>query len=404
MLSTAPKPLAHHVVFSTLLAGLAILLLRRPDAAWQPQFFAADGTVLFAEQYAQGLGALFLPHEGCLQLLPRLIAQLASYLPLEQRPAAYCYSGFGLLLGLGWLMQSARMPLPNRNLFALAPLLAPVDPFLFGHLASTQWFAGLGMVALLIQRPADRQWLWLADSALLLLLGLTGPFALLMVLLWPVRAVYYGTNPRDTLTFALLAGAAMTQSHFMLTADAGLFATGSFAPLTLEHTAKHLAQLVLGQQWPDYLGYWNRIPALGFVVVLFLIVLQTPRKHRFPSVLFALLGASAALIGAYHLPAKATAHAATGRLFLVPIVCATYCGLLGLQSSELIRRLAQGLLFSLVLSSATRFALEKPKDLQWASYCDAIRSGSPTKVPIPWSGTHLRLNAPSRQAGPKRRP
>src|SRR6476469_486413 len=74
------------LLLSFFIAALAVIS-RRPDALLNPQFFAEDGNVWFAEAYNQGWGrALAITHTGYFQPLPRLGAALALVVPLQHAP------------------------------------------------------------------------------------------------------------------------------------------------------------------------------------------------------------------------------------------------------------------------------------------------------------------------------
>src|SRR5258705_12552214 len=103
------------------LSGLIFLLLvlRRPDAVTNPQFWAEDGVIFFFGQIAHtGLGALVVPYAGYLHIVPRLVAAFAALFPGSSTPlifnlfafviAAFCCSLFSLnwyrrLLQSDWL-------------------------------------------------------------------------------------------------------------------------------------------------------------------------------------------------------------------------------------------------------------------------------------------------------------
>src|SRR5260370_35293416 len=80
-----------HLQFWTLSALIFILLiLRRPDCVTNPQFWAEDGNLFFRWQLLYGLKAcLFLPYNGYLCVMQRLIAASASWFPVYYVPLVY---------------------------------------------------------------------------------------------------------------------------------------------------------------------------------------------------------------------------------------------------------------------------------------------------------------------------
>src|SRR3989304_8909630 len=51
-----------------------LLYLRRPDAFYNPQFFAEDGIILFREAHAYGFASLLVPYSGYYHTFSRLAA------------------------------------------------------------------------------------------------------------------------------------------------------------------------------------------------------------------------------------------------------------------------------------------------------------------------------------------
>src|SRR3954469_12775577 len=117
------------LIVSFLLAALAVIS-RRPDAISNPQFFAEDGNVWFAEAYNYGWArALAITHTGYFQTLPRLGAALALAVPLQHAPLVMNLVGLVLQVAPVVFLLSARAerwaPLRIRVLMALAYLALP---------------------------------------------------------------------------------------------------------------------------------------------------------------------------------------------------------------------------------------------------------------------------------------
>src|SRR5476649_1587010 len=62
----------------TLLACAAILFARRPSALLCPQFYCEDGMVYFTAARAHGFASQFEIYAGYQQLVPRIVAWIAS--------------------------------------------------------------------------------------------------------------------------------------------------------------------------------------------------------------------------------------------------------------------------------------------------------------------------------------
>src|ERR1035437_5706022 len=81
----SPAPALFWVI--AIVVTSALLVLRRPDAVFHAQFWAEDGVVWYADAYNHGaLRALLFARDGYLQLLPRLGAAAALWVPLLRAP------------------------------------------------------------------------------------------------------------------------------------------------------------------------------------------------------------------------------------------------------------------------------------------------------------------------------
>src|SRR5262249_7289454 len=74
-----------------------LLVLRRPDAITNPQFWAEDGPVFYYGQItSSSWTVLFQPSAGYLQLLPRMVAALAALFPVGSVPLVFNLCAIGI--------------------------------------------------------------------------------------------------------------------------------------------------------------------------------------------------------------------------------------------------------------------------------------------------------------------
>eukprot|EP01035_Chromulina_nebulosa_P010324 gene10324-13878_t len=163
-----------------LLAVLAIaLFLRKPYALLVPQVYAEDGTIFLSQNDVLGLRAVFEPYMGYLHALPRLIAWLASRL-LDPAwwPAFYNVTAFALWLAVIARTFSPRLPLPPRlrPWLALAFFLGPQTGEILFNITNLQWIVAFLLIEQAFLAAPTTTLQRVTDLALLLVLGLTGPF------------------------------------------------------------------------------------------------------------------------------------------------------------------------------------------------------------------------------------
>ena len=138
------------------LAGLALLLsARNPTVVLHPQFWHEDALVFFLQQRTEGLAAILEPYAGYLHLFPRIIAAVASFLPLELTPLVYLAGTFAGWLWVGWLVLTSPLFASFRwSMFAaLAWVAVPHGGEIFLNLTNTPWPLAAGLALVLAEGP-----------------------------------------------------------------------------------------------------------------------------------------------------------------------------------------------------------------------------------------------------------
>jgi hypothetical protein len=156
-----------------------VLVLRRPDSLFNPQFWAEDGTVYFAQAMIGGPASVFSPHAESLWLLPRIVALAVTLLPVLWAPFAFdsialtaaagCCALFSLP-AYRHLVRSDWLRVASCALFA-ATVSAGGE--LIGTVTNMPWYlalAAVGAVALRSESVAQmrgRTVVWIAGGAAL---------------------------------------------------------------------------------------------------------------------------------------------------------------------------------------------------------------------------------------------
>jgi len=211
-------------IVAMLVAGATLVVSRRPDAVTNPQFWAEDGKFWFADAYNLGIGALFKSDEGYLLTLPRLVAAPVSGLTLSQAALVFNLVGLTAQVAPAALFISRRFErvAPRvwvRAVVGLAYLLIPSFE-LNVTLTNAQWHLALLAVMVLVAQPPQSAAARVFDVAVLMLSGLTGPFAVVLLPAAAARCVtttshrhWYGTLSGMLLVTLLLQGVAVLMGH-----------------------------------------------------------------------------------------------------------------------------------------------------------------------------------------------
>ena len=207
-------------LFLSALVFAFAVLSRRPDAILNPQFFAEDGNVWFAEAYNFGwLKALFITHTGYVQTLPRLGAALALAVPLAHAPLVMNLIGLLVQIAPAVYLLSARTsnwaPLRIRLLMAAGYLALPNTSELNVSITEAQWHLALLASLVVLSRPPESRLGFSFDIAVLALCGLTGPFCIVLfppalIMLWNQRSRW------RAIVAALLGSTALLQGISLL--------------------------------------------------------------------------------------------------------------------------------------------------------------------------------------------
>ncbi len=232
------------------LIAAAMVFSRRPDAFLNPQFFAEDGAVWYAQAYSFGWAVSLLhTHNGYFQTLPRLAAGLALLVPLRFAPLLMNLIGLTVQILPVNLLLSWRCrdwaPLALRSWMAMAYIALPNSHEVDVAITNAQWHFGLIacmiMLAAIPKTVSGRVF----DGMLLLLSGLTGPFAPMLI---PIGIVFWWVRRQGwtlALTGILVLTSVIQISELLRTAAATRPKVG------LGATPELLIRLVAGQV---YLG------------------------------------------------------------------------------------------------------------------------------------------------------
>lgn len=211
-----------------------------------PQFWAEDGRVWFADAYNRGIAySLLTPEAGYFQTFSRLVAVASQAVPLAFAPLFFNLAAIGVQVITALFIISPRMAraVPNaalRLLIAFIYLALPHSSEVFANVTNSQWHLALLAFLVIVAEPSEKTAWRVFDIAAILLSALTGPFCLLLL---PAAAVeYYQRREKWKLTLlALLAAGAMVQTAALVTHERPSQAElGASVSTFFRITARHL--------------------------------------------------------------------------------------------------------------------------------------------------------------------
>ena len=181
------------VVAGITVLACVLVISRRVDAFTNAQFYAEDGSKWFANAYTDGpLGALDLSYNGYFQLVSRLGPVVAA--PFGIRSAPLVYNIVGLLVQVApvaFLLSSRFDPVVPSfmvRLVASAAYILMPSTELNVDITSAQFHLLVLAVLVVVAAEPQRWYLRGFDVAVVLLCGLSGPFAYILL---PVAALWF---------------------------------------------------------------------------------------------------------------------------------------------------------------------------------------------------------------------
>jgi len=159
------------------------MVARRPDALFHAQFWAEDGTLWYRDAYQIGISAFLHPALGYLQTVSRLTAFIAVQFPLACAPTIYAIIAlyFQVLPAGIWLSKRLDKNIvswPGRIAVAYFYAVIPNSYEWNMNITNTQWHLALAAFLIIIGSPTEGVGSRLADTVIVLLSGLSGPFSI----------------------------------------------------------------------------------------------------------------------------------------------------------------------------------------------------------------------------------
>lgn len=412
------SPAAHVAI---LLIATGLLLTRRPDAFFNPQFWAEDGGIWFAQAHALGPWVPFrIPNTGYLQTISRLVAAISVLFPLRWAPTVFNFSALLIQLAPLSLLLTQRASilgrLPARLFFGLLYVCLPNSFEIHMNVTNAQWHLAFLYFLVLILPPWDGLWR-VFDWAVIVIAGLSGPFSFFLVpvawLLWrgkrlrPSRALAVaGCAAVQVAAFLFMGGT--PRDHGPMGASIGAFSRiiggqvviGSLiGQQGLEHLNAH-AHLA------RYVFFALTIAAFGAFCVT---VLRGSLEHKAFVVFAALI--LAATLRASNGSGAAPAWPSLGnpgmscRYWFIPMLAClvTLAWLAGGRHPLAIRIPAVALLLIFPVGVVLDWRYRPFEDFHWrehAALVEASAPGTPFEIPINPPGWKVGLTAPSHRDRP----
>lgn len=203
------------------LAAALIVISHRPDAVLDPQFWAEDGRVWYAQAYnLDPLAAFLLPEAGYYQTVSRAVAAFSLLFPLRWAPLILNLAAIAVQAFNAFFIVSDRMSnaVPSRVFRfggAVIYLALPNSYETTANLTNTQWHLGLLVLLIVLARPAEAVAWKIFDNIAVAISAVSGPLCILLVPIAAIKYFYRREKRLLVLGSMLLIGSAIQFSALM---------------------------------------------------------------------------------------------------------------------------------------------------------------------------------------------
>nr|WP_315592649.1 hypothetical protein [uncultured Cupriavidus sp.] len=374
-------------MFGIAAAALIIYLLRAQYQFANPQFWAEDATIFFADSPWQAVLNIVKPYAGYFHIGPRTLALISAFFPGNVAPTAMLWAACASAVICACVQYALAdfLPLPNRVLFALAPLLALPGGEIYGNATNSQWFFGalLGALILCFRQGRFSSWRWMALAAFL---SLTGPFS---VFLFPVLccwALLLGELRTNRRLLVIVGGCALIQTGVLISVGANKYGSGIAPPLVWLQALQKFAETFTHSK-----GAWAMLAMLPVLGLPFATVICNRHKlwltrDRLLPLAFVMVAGLTLLVGLTthkHQPDLLGALGPGERYFLQPIaflLMALACAVR--VDAPKWNWIGVVLVVALIMTWGSRLKIPRQPDLHWQDYFALSRIVDDAVAPI----------------------
>jgi hypothetical protein len=268
--------------------SLAILFARRPDQFLHPYIWVEEGRFTLPAYLKNGWGEAFEPLAGYLQFAAKFTEVLAFRLSILWAPEIL--TAFAAILTLATVCAVAFSPthLKQPMLCALAVLLVPSDPEVFGTGAYLFWWSGILLLLAVLWRE-EKQWL---RAIFLVIGGLSTPLIAPVSALIALRFAF--ERARAEAAALALAVAVLVAQMLAMRAQAAIGAPSVLA-LPDWWTPVLISQKFVGGFFQVERGWGGLAIAASFAVVAWLLRARLDRYFLLLVVMFAVVATTISL-------------------------------------------------------------------------------------------------------------
>lgn len=382
-------------IFPLVLLSLFVLFInffRTQDAFTNPQFWAEDATVFYAQALELGFQAFVTPYAGYLHTIQRVFASVvkAANVPLEYLPLLYNIASWFIICFSALVISSLPLSISKsaKVTMAVALVLAPVGSEVFSNLTNIQWVTAVVLTCLYLVRDFNAYSIKyrLGLYFLIFFIGLTGPFVIILLPLIFLRIFYYKDLCRNAEIYLIWLFTFFIQGVLVATTPRDL----SQGELSLEWSkwAEAFFDNFMGGYFITLGSTISLVLFLSISIFTLFKVVKSRMRTDVDFYMLALLGMCfafgfAGLYSHKHEPQILTSYGAGERYFYIPYVLYNMLLFVLFFNGGRKQKSIFGLIIMLSFSSFVTVAPRSQyMDLNWRAYTEYVGKVKDLKVPI----------------------
>ncbi len=394
---------------------VGIVALRNRYRLVDPNLYAEDGAFFLREALIHGAQAFLTPFNGYLHIFPRLVAWIATQLPLEYAPEVFVLASLMGVGAVGWLLQLSfsrhfaasgpdgrwgQWAWPMAMLVVLA--LIPFAEEIWLNPSYMQWFLALTMPfwpGLVARGPRMGKAALALGLVWLALAGLSTPLGVFFIPIFVLYSLKYRQRLAMHLSTLVVLLAGVTQFVVYKSSSRSLELPGYSLGYAVKVVAKRIGSALFLGQWS---GDDNLI-VVGLALLLLALVLVGLRAWKKPELtllccyvgLTTLVSGLITGLGMYGESMMVQGNAS--RYLFIPQVTVCWLLLVSLSCSDAppnrdaVTALLSGLVAMVLLSGLATSPVSAKQETWWHAYAPYMKRGVAMMVPTAPNGWFVSL-------------
>lgn len=267
-----------------MVAVFGLLVLKFPTPFLQKFLWAEDGPIFLQGAHSGFLQSLITPYSGYLHIIPRLTAGFSLLFDLKYTPIIFLIASILVVLALvHTIFTSFDASLWKKSLVSFLIVLTPSNSSMFNNLTNIQWFgASILIIFLASEYEFSNSYKKYFFAFAVLLLGLTGPFSVLLLPILGLRGFVKRDFKRNLFFYIPFLISSFIQMWFLI--HAPRVSESAHAVIGLATRLQPIWNVIVN------FSIWPIVSVIIFLWVIYLSIKNLRAKKNYAIVVMLLCG------------------------------------------------------------------------------------------------------------------